>query len=224
MCNKQSSRWLFFQALAQNSELRERLSKIHAESHIIEPTLLNLTAPAQVGAGMQWLHTHTPSQTPTPLILILSTSLFPSHPFLQCATGWMSCPFPLVHSWRILLCCPARPSLTLFYNDNYYKMSTCIYLLLFWVCWPHQIFCICIVCSDQVLPLSPVVVYTHASLSHGSEEDLSTCHTIIFVRKLFARIIRFSDRRESTEQLNHVPGNLSNTQCKANAPLGLSPS
>ncbi|MEQ2185489.1 hypothetical protein GOODEAATRI_018694, partial [Goodea atripinnis] len=34
-------------ALAQNSELRERLSKIHAESHIIEPTLINLTAPVQ---------------------------------------------------------------------------------------------------------------------------------------------------------------------------------
>ncbi|XP_017282078.1 oxysterol-binding protein-related protein 3 isoform X3 [Kryptolebias marmoratus] len=34
-------------ALAQNSELRERLSKIHAESHIVEPTLINLTAPVQ---------------------------------------------------------------------------------------------------------------------------------------------------------------------------------
>uniref|UniRef100_A0A8C9XKB9 Oxysterol-binding protein n=2 Tax=Sander lucioperca TaxID=283035 RepID=A0A8C9XKB9_SANLU len=34
-------------ALAQNSELRERLRKIHAESHIIEPTLINLTAPVQ---------------------------------------------------------------------------------------------------------------------------------------------------------------------------------
>ncbi|KAG7475393.1 hypothetical protein JOB18_030628 [Solea senegalensis] len=34
-------------ALAQNSELRERLCKIHAESHIVEPTLINLTAPAQ---------------------------------------------------------------------------------------------------------------------------------------------------------------------------------
>ncbi|XP_047216959.1 oxysterol-binding protein-related protein 3 isoform X1 [Girardinichthys multiradiatus] len=34
-------------ALAQNSELRERLNKIHAESHIIEPTLINLTAPVQ---------------------------------------------------------------------------------------------------------------------------------------------------------------------------------
>nr|XP_040020542.1 oxysterol-binding protein-related protein 3 isoform X1 [Gasterosteus aculeatus aculeatus]XP_040020543.1 oxysterol-binding protein-related protein 3 isoform X1 [Gasterosteus aculeatus aculeatus] len=33
-------------ALAQNYELRERLSKIHAESHILEPTL-NLTAPVQ---------------------------------------------------------------------------------------------------------------------------------------------------------------------------------
>ncbi|XP_039974475.1 oxysterol-binding protein-related protein 3 isoform X2 [Xiphias gladius] len=34
-------------ALAQNSELRERLCKIHAESQIIEPTLINLTAPVQ---------------------------------------------------------------------------------------------------------------------------------------------------------------------------------
>ncbi|CAB1446384.1 unnamed protein product, partial [Pleuronectes platessa] len=34
-------------AIAQNSELRERLSKIHAESHIVEPTLINLTAPVQ---------------------------------------------------------------------------------------------------------------------------------------------------------------------------------
>ncbi|XP_055083813.1 oxysterol-binding protein-related protein 3 isoform X2 [Periophthalmus magnuspinnatus] len=34
-------------ALAQNSELRERLSKIHAESHIVEPTLINITAPVQ---------------------------------------------------------------------------------------------------------------------------------------------------------------------------------
>ncbi|XP_028326968.1 oxysterol-binding protein-related protein 3 isoform X2 [Gouania willdenowi] len=30
--------------LAHNSELRERLSKIHAESHIVEPSLINLTA------------------------------------------------------------------------------------------------------------------------------------------------------------------------------------
>ncbi|XP_029308053.1 oxysterol-binding protein-related protein 3 isoform X2 [Cottoperca gobio] len=34
-------------ALAQNSELREHLCKIHAESHIVEPTLINLTAPVQ---------------------------------------------------------------------------------------------------------------------------------------------------------------------------------
>uniref|UniRef100_A0A3B5A6V7 Oxysterol-binding protein-related protein 3 n=1 Tax=Stegastes partitus TaxID=144197 RepID=A0A3B5A6V7_9TELE len=34
-------------AVAQNSELRERLCKIHAESHIVEPTLINLTAPVQ---------------------------------------------------------------------------------------------------------------------------------------------------------------------------------
>uniref|UniRef100_A0A669EAE9 Oxysterol-binding protein n=1 Tax=Oreochromis niloticus TaxID=8128 RepID=A0A669EAE9_ORENI len=39
---------IFFQALAQNSELRERLCKIHAESQIIEPTLITLTAPVQV--------------------------------------------------------------------------------------------------------------------------------------------------------------------------------
>ncbi|KAM6994908.1 oxysterol-binding protein-related protein 3 isoform 2-T2 [Tautogolabrus adspersus] len=34
-------------ALAQNSELRERLGKIHAESNIVEPTLINLTGPLQ---------------------------------------------------------------------------------------------------------------------------------------------------------------------------------
>uniref|UniRef100_A0A8C9XIY3 Oxysterol-binding protein n=1 Tax=Sander lucioperca TaxID=283035 RepID=A0A8C9XIY3_SANLU len=43
VCYKQCLCWLCFQALAQNSELRERLRKIHAESHIIEPTLINLT-------------------------------------------------------------------------------------------------------------------------------------------------------------------------------------
>uniref|UniRef100_A0A665UCC7 Oxysterol-binding protein n=1 Tax=Echeneis naucrates TaxID=173247 RepID=A0A665UCC7_ECHNA len=50
VCYKQYLHWLFFQALAQNSELRERLCKIHAESHIVEPTLINLTAPVQVGS------------------------------------------------------------------------------------------------------------------------------------------------------------------------------
>ncbi|XP_061633510.1 oxysterol-binding protein-related protein 3 isoform X1 [Phyllopteryx taeniolatus] len=34
-------------ALAQNSELRERLCKIHAESHVVEPTVVNLTATVQ---------------------------------------------------------------------------------------------------------------------------------------------------------------------------------
>ncbi|XP_049587849.1 oxysterol-binding protein-related protein 3 isoform X3 [Syngnathus scovelli] len=34
-------------ALAQNSELRERLCRIHAESHIVEPSILNLAAPMQ---------------------------------------------------------------------------------------------------------------------------------------------------------------------------------
>ncbi len=53
VCYKQCLHWLFFQALAQNSELRERLCKIHAESHIVDSTLINLTAPAQVGAGMR---------------------------------------------------------------------------------------------------------------------------------------------------------------------------
>lgn len=55
MCHKESSRWLCFQAVAQNSELRERLRKIHAESHVVEPALINLTAPAKVGAGMHRL-------------------------------------------------------------------------------------------------------------------------------------------------------------------------
>lgn len=60
VCDKQRNIWLFFQALAQNSELRERLCKIHVESHVVEPTLLNLTAPAQVGAGPEWLHPPPP--------------------------------------------------------------------------------------------------------------------------------------------------------------------
>ncbi|XP_007570014.1 oxysterol-binding protein-related protein 3 isoform X1 [Poecilia formosa] len=34
-------------AFAQNSELRERLNKIHAESQIVEPSLINLPAPVQ---------------------------------------------------------------------------------------------------------------------------------------------------------------------------------
>ena len=62
LCTKQCLRRLFFQALAQNSELRERLNKIHAESRLVEPTLINLTAPVQVGAGMQWLGPPPPSQ------------------------------------------------------------------------------------------------------------------------------------------------------------------
>uniref|UniRef100_A0A3B4ABH0 Uncharacterized protein n=1 Tax=Periophthalmus magnuspinnatus TaxID=409849 RepID=A0A3B4ABH0_9GOBI len=44
------------QALAQNSELRERLSKIHAESHIVEPTLINITAPVQKQESMDDSH------------------------------------------------------------------------------------------------------------------------------------------------------------------------
>uniref|UniRef100_A0A8C9XIA1 Oxysterol-binding protein n=1 Tax=Sander lucioperca TaxID=283035 RepID=A0A8C9XIA1_SANLU len=43
-------------ALAQNSELRERLRKIHAESHIIEPTLINLTAPDSVDESRPLVH------------------------------------------------------------------------------------------------------------------------------------------------------------------------
>uniref|UniRef100_A0A665UCS4 Oxysterol-binding protein n=1 Tax=Echeneis naucrates TaxID=173247 RepID=A0A665UCS4_ECHNA len=43
-------------ALAQNSELRERLCKIHAESHIVEPTLINLTAPDSVDQSRPLVH------------------------------------------------------------------------------------------------------------------------------------------------------------------------
>ncbi|KAM9310675.1 oxysterol-binding protein-related protein 3 [Pholidichthys leucotaenia] len=43
-------------ALAQNSELRERLSKIHAESHIVDSTLLNLTAPVQKQGSIDESH------------------------------------------------------------------------------------------------------------------------------------------------------------------------
>ncbi|KAM9783055.1 oxysterol-binding protein-related protein 3 [Neosynchiropus ocellatus] len=39
-------------ALAQNSELRERLCKIHAESQIVEPSLTNVTAPLQKQASV----------------------------------------------------------------------------------------------------------------------------------------------------------------------------
>ncbi|XP_005738536.1 oxysterol-binding protein-related protein 3 isoform X1 [Pundamilia nyererei] len=43
-------------ALAQNSELRERLCKIHAESQIIEPTLITLTAPVQKQESVDEAH------------------------------------------------------------------------------------------------------------------------------------------------------------------------
>uniref|UniRef100_A0A672IT01 Oxysterol-binding protein n=1 Tax=Salarias fasciatus TaxID=181472 RepID=A0A672IT01_SALFA len=43
-------------ALAQNSELRERLGKIHAESHIVEPPLINLTAPDTVDDSRPLVH------------------------------------------------------------------------------------------------------------------------------------------------------------------------
>ncbi|KAF7669454.1 hypothetical protein LDENG_00186460 [Lucifuga dentata] len=43
-------------ALAQNSELRDRLCKIHAESHIVEPTLINHTAPVQKQDSMDESH------------------------------------------------------------------------------------------------------------------------------------------------------------------------
>lgn len=39
----------FFQALAQNSELRERLSKIHTESQIAEAAAVNVSSHMQVG-------------------------------------------------------------------------------------------------------------------------------------------------------------------------------
>lgn len=52
VCYKRASRWLCFQALAQNSELRERLRKIHAESLVVEPNHINLTA-TKVGAELQ---------------------------------------------------------------------------------------------------------------------------------------------------------------------------
>uniref|UniRef100_A0A3P8NMD0 Oxysterol-binding protein n=1 Tax=Astatotilapia calliptera TaxID=8154 RepID=A0A3P8NMD0_ASTCA len=46
----------FCRALAQNSELRERLCKIHAESQIIEPTLITLTAPESVDEAHPLVH------------------------------------------------------------------------------------------------------------------------------------------------------------------------
>lgn len=49
LCSKVSTNWVFFQALAQNSELRERLSKIHTESQIAEAAAVNVSSHMQVG-------------------------------------------------------------------------------------------------------------------------------------------------------------------------------
>lgn len=49
LCSKLSTNWVLFQALAQNSELRERLSKIHTESQIAEAAAVNVSAHVQVG-------------------------------------------------------------------------------------------------------------------------------------------------------------------------------
>ncbi|KAI3360959.1 hypothetical protein L3Q82_013169 [Scortum barcoo] len=43
-------------ANSQNSELRERLCKIHTESHIVEPTLINISAPVQKQASVDESH------------------------------------------------------------------------------------------------------------------------------------------------------------------------
>ncbi|XP_070767359.1 oxysterol-binding protein-related protein 3 isoform X3 [Enoplosus armatus] len=43
-------------ALAQNSELRERLCKIHAESHIVEPTLINLSKQNSIDESRPLVH------------------------------------------------------------------------------------------------------------------------------------------------------------------------
>lgn len=128
VCFKRCLHWLFFQAVAQNSELRERLCKIHAESHIVEPTLINLTAPVQVGAGMQWLYSLPP---PTNMMIIIISIFFLLSFFfiphgLEFATEWMSCPFPLLFQIQQMLhCSHPLTRLTLCYDDSdYYKKST----------------------------------------------------------------------------------------------------
>lgn len=171
MCYKQCLHWLFFQALAQNSELRERLCKIHAESHIIEPTLINLTAHVQVGEGMQWLYSQPPPHHLHDDYYYLHLFFF-ILPSLEFATEWMSCPFLLILIQEMLPSFHPLTRLTWFHND-----SDCKEINVFFSTTHSsgmlspQIRSTSIPCYDKVLHLSLVIVYTHVLLSHGSGEN-----------------------------------------------------
>lgn len=69
LCGKLSTNWVLFQALAQNSELRERLNKIHTESQITEAAALNVSSHVQVGDS-------TPPITLTTVIMTLIHFIF----------------------------------------------------------------------------------------------------------------------------------------------------
>lgn len=150
---------VFFQALAQNSELRERLCKIHAESHIVEPTLINASAPVQVGAGMQWLfsplHHPPPPLSPT-ILMIIIISIFILHPTQSRICHRMNeLSFPLhPDSTNLSL---LSPQLTSFYKDNNYRIS---FRAHFEGTLPPQISCKSVLIFEKVLPLNPVHYHT----------------------------------------------------------------
>lgn len=177
LCHPRASRWLCFQALAQNSELRERLRKIHAESLVVEPNHINLTA-AKVGAGMQ----RRPSDPSQPN---------PAHHV-----------FILGH--RLLNCIPTDiPFLTTEPTGHVVSFER-----------SHASF----ICTGLPSDLCTMLVVCDASRprSRGAAPfKLPATVIIFFFPSSSARIIRFAGHRERADLLNHVPGNLSNTQCEA---------
>uniref|UniRef100_A0AAV2MD89 Oxysterol-binding protein n=1 Tax=Knipowitschia caucasica TaxID=637954 RepID=A0AAV2MD89_KNICA len=74
-------------ALAQNSELRERLSKIHAESHIMEPTIINITAPVQESADDSHPLVHQVSNESRASIAESLSEFFDAHEVLLSASS-----------------------------------------------------------------------------------------------------------------------------------------
>lgn len=74
-------------ALAQNSELRERLSKIHAESHIVEPTIINITAPAQESVDESHHLVHQVSNESRASIAESLSEFFDAHEVLLSASS-----------------------------------------------------------------------------------------------------------------------------------------
>lgn len=171
MCFQHASRWLCFQALAQNSELRERLRKIHAESLVVEPNHINLTA-AKVGAGLQRppLTHHVFSLGPAHQHRRLSNCIPTDFPFLTAApghvaSGTLACPLYL--QWFPPLCARCLPCVTL-QGPAPEEKSLWNYL--------------------------PLLLSLFPSFSAG--------------------VIRFAGHRERADLLNHVLGNLSNTQCE----------